>query len=280
MIFKPTSTKKSITMTSTRDTQIVVVDTSAFTNPDAARHLGVNGHMALRNFLQAVADRQPLDTLVYMTPSVWDELSRSQLNVTKLPRYLLGHLHIKSPNRHALSIPGHVLWQLVDEWRKRSDEALKFAVGLMKESLELPPKRDRDAQDDEEMVRAPKRVKTDPTPSANGIAMRIVDGLPPVATTPLTPQAKREPRGKRQSRRTTFTPNPLMQKYVQRLRAGVRHHLRENVVDSAADLDVLLLAKELGAKVLTSDKGLLAWADKMGLAVLPVDMAKAWIQRK
>jgi predicted DNA-binding protein (UPF0278 family) len=71
-----------------------------------------------------------------------------------------------------------------------------------------------------------------------------------------------------------------LQKRVQQMRGGVRKHLREGVVDSQVDLDVLLLAKELGAKVMSSDQGLLTWASKMGLAVLPVDMAKAWLMRR
>lgn len=53
--------------------------------------------------------------------------------------------------------------------------------------------------------------------------------------------------------------------YVKKIREGIRHHMRENILDSGTDLDVLLLAREMDAFVLTSDKGMIIWCDKLGI---------------
>lgn len=53
--------------------------------------------------------------------------------------------------------------------------------------------------------------------------------------------------------------------YIKKIRDGIRHHMRENILDSGTDLDVILLAKELDAYVLTSDKGVIIWCDKFGV---------------
>lgn len=257
------------------DTQIVVLDTSAFTNPDSARYLGINGHLALRNFLSLVADRHPLDTLVYTTPSVWAELQRfPQMNVDKIPKSLLGQLHLKSPNRQALQLSGQLLWELVGTWRLRSDAALKYACDVVKDIYATPKTRKQNSP-------APKRTKSNEKRSSSGrnggppVIGQVVDALPIVRS--VSPPIKIDKR----KRKRDFAPyNGDLQKRVQQMRGGVRKHLREGIVDSQVDLGVLLLAKELGAKVLSSDKGLLEWAGKMGLAVLPADMAKAWLTRR
>lgn len=62
--------------------------------------------------------------------------------------------------------------------------------------------------------------------------------------------------------------------YIKRLRDNVRHHTRENFLDSGADLDIILLAKELGARILSSDKGILIWADKFAVEHLPYHFLK------
>ncbi len=62
--------------------------------------------------------------------------------------------------------------------------------------------------------------------------------------------------------------------YIKRLRDNSRHHIRENFLDSGADLDVILLAKEINARVLSSDKGILIWADKFGVEHLPFEFLR------
>ena len=55
---------------------------------------------------------------------------------------------------------------------------------------------------------------------------------------------------------------------IRRLREKYREALREGIVDSVEDLDVLLLAKELEGAVVSSDKGVIRWAEKLGVGVI------------
>lgn len=52
---------------------------------------------------------------------------------------------------------------------------------------------------------------------------------------------------------------------IQDLRKKYREALREGVIDSREDVDLLLLARELDAVLVTADQGLIAWAEKLGI---------------
>lgn len=55
---------------------------------------------------------------------------------------------------------------------------------------------------------------------------------------------------------------------VKSLRNKYRVALRQGILDSKEDLDVLLLAKELDAAVVTADEGIKKWAERMGLRMV------------
>lgn len=52
---------------------------------------------------------------------------------------------------------------------------------------------------------------------------------------------------------------------IQDLRKKYREALREGVIDSKEDVDLLLLAMELDALLVTADQGLIKWAEKLGI---------------
>ncbi len=52
---------------------------------------------------------------------------------------------------------------------------------------------------------------------------------------------------------------------VQDLRKKYREALREGIIDSKEDVDLLLLAMELDALLITADHGLIKWAEKLGI---------------
>ncbi len=52
---------------------------------------------------------------------------------------------------------------------------------------------------------------------------------------------------------------------IKEFRAKYRNALRYGTLDSAPDLDVLLLAKEMDAGVVASDEGIKKWAERLGL---------------
>ncbi|MDI9624612.1 MAG: RNA ligase partner protein [Methanothermobacter sp.] len=55
---------------------------------------------------------------------------------------------------------------------------------------------------------------------------------------------------------------------IKDFRKKYRGALRKGTLDSAPDLDVLLLAKELGAGVVAADEGIQVWAERLGLRFL------------
>ncbi len=52
---------------------------------------------------------------------------------------------------------------------------------------------------------------------------------------------------------------------ISKFRDKYRNALRQGILDSAPDLDVLLLAKELEAGVVSSDQGIRKWSERLGL---------------
>jgi RNA ligase partner protein len=52
---------------------------------------------------------------------------------------------------------------------------------------------------------------------------------------------------------------------IQGMRKSYREALREGIIDSKEDVDLILLAKELDALLVTVDHGAIAWAEKLGV---------------
>jgi len=57
-------------------------------------------------------------------------------------------------------------------------------------------------------------------------------------------------------------------KIVNKLREKYREALRQGIIDSREDVDVLLLAYELDGIIVTADEGLRKWADKVGIKLI------------
>lgn len=55
---------------------------------------------------------------------------------------------------------------------------------------------------------------------------------------------------------------------VQELRRKYREALREGIVDSKEDVDLILLARELDALLVSADQGVVKWADNLGVRCL------------
>ncbi len=52
---------------------------------------------------------------------------------------------------------------------------------------------------------------------------------------------------------------------IANLRRKYRSALREGIIDSKEDVDLILLARELDGILVTADKGIMTWADKLGI---------------
>ncbi len=60
-------------------------------------------------------------------------------------------------------------------------------------------------------------------------------------------------------------------------RQEYRVALREGIIDSREDIDLLLLARELKAFLATADNGLAKWADKLGISLLCTEDLKIFL---
>lgn len=59
--------------------------------------------------------------------------------------------------------------------------------------------------------------------------------------------------------------NKKIDEIIQDMRRKYREALREGIIDSREDVDLLLLAMELDALLITADHGLIKWAEKLGI---------------
>ncbi len=64
---------------------------------------------------------------------------------------------------------------------------------------------------------------------------------------------------------------------IQDLRRKYRDALREGIIDSKEDVDLLLLAMELDALLVSADQGLIHWAEKLGIKWLFPDRFKDYL---
>ncbi|ODA45041.1 hypothetical protein THER_0269 [Thermodesulfovibrio sp. N1] len=52
---------------------------------------------------------------------------------------------------------------------------------------------------------------------------------------------------------------------IKDLRKKYREALREGIIDSKEDVDLIFLSLEIKATLITGDQGLIKWADKLGI---------------
>lgn len=64
---------------------------------------------------------------------------------------------------------------------------------------------------------------------------------------------------------------------IKDLRRKYREALREGIIDSKEDVDILLLAMELDALLVTADQGLITWAEKLGIKWLIPEKFKDYL---
>lgn len=172
-----------------------VLDTSLFTNPDTFRAFGDDAQQAIRVFCQ-LARRTGRD--FFMPGSVYEELSKIK-DLSEVAADFESVVRLRSPRKHELTIPGTLLYELIEEVRYRIDRGLRIAEDAAKEAA---------------------RSMDDPG------------------------------------------------KLINRLRGRYREALRQGILDSKEDVDVLLLSFELDATLVCADEGLRKWADKVGIEVI------------
>ena len=172
-----------------------VLDTSLFTNPDVFRAFGPDAQEAIRVFshLARATGRD-----FFMPGSVYEELGKIK-DLSEVGADFESVVRLRSPRKHQITIPGTLLYELIEEVRYRIDRGLRIAEEAAKEAAQ--------SLDD---------------------------------------------------------PGKL----INRLRGRYREALRQGILDSKEDVDVLLLSFELDATLVCADEGLRKWADKVGIEVI------------
>ncbi len=66
---------------------------------------------------------------------------------------------------------------------------------------------------------------------------------------------------------------------IANLRKKYRAALREGIIDSKEDVDLILLAKELDGIVMTADSGIVKWADKLGIRYIDPRMLRGILDK-
>lgn len=178
-----------------------VLDTSIFVNPDVRGGFGENPTEAMRTFL-SYAEKLFGKVEFYVPAGIYKEIMHFVEMEEVAPEVEL-YIIKKSPNVHDIRIPAFVVYELIEDLRRRIDKGLRVAEKAVRESV---------------------------------IEADNVD------------------------------------KIIQRLRRNYRKALREGIVDSKEDFELILLAKELDAIIVSADVGILTWAQKMGIKW--VDAAK------
>ncbi len=169
----------------------MVLDTSIFTNPEIRAAFGPSPTAALAAFLQLARSLRGVE--FYMPPSIWTELGNF-IDASAIPADAELVIQRKPPNKFELTVPAFLLYELIEDVRRRVDKGLRLA---------------------EEAVRGGR------------------------------PGAEDE--------------------RIAALRKKYREALREGIIDSTEDVELILLAKELGAIVVSADRGVVTWAEKLGL---------------
>lgn len=70
------------------------------------------------------------------------------------------------------------------------------------------------------------------------------------------------------------------QELIKSLREEYRIALREGIIDSSQDVELLILAKDIEAPLASSDKGLIKWAHKLGIETITPQELKNLLQDK
>ena len=168
-----------------------VIDTSIFTNTDVSVAFGKSPTTALKGFLKLISGLER--PCFYMPPSIYRELMNF-VDVDKIPKDLQVKIFQKPPKKYEMNVPAFLLYELIEDVRRRIDKGLRVAEQAVRE------------------------VVTDAE---------------------------------------TETITNLRKKY--------RSALREGIIDSKEDVDLILLAKELDGILVTADVGIMTWADKLGI---------------
>lgn len=223
----------------------IIIDTSIFTNPEVYQSFGSNPTEALRTFLEIIGK---LDgPTFHMPPSIYQELL-TFVEAKDIPPDLQIRIIQKPPKRYELSVPAFLLYELIEDVRHRIDKGLRVAEEAVRKRI------NRDLKAPEEAERKQKILHE-----------KSVFLFPDVRMTEEVPYR---------------TESEAMEAIaITDLRKKYRSALREGIIDSKEDVDLILLAKEMDGILMTADSGIVKWADKLGIRYLDPHMLRGILDK-
>jgi hypothetical protein len=86
-------------------------------------------------------------------------------------------------------------------------------------------------------------------------------------------------KGLRVAEEAVRTPTEEPEDLIAGLRRKYREALREGIIDSKEDVDLILLALELDAVLVSADKGVVTWAEKLGIRWISPGQLKPLLEK-
>lgn len=223
----------------------IIIDTSIFTNPEVYQSFGANPTEALRTFLEIIGN---LDgPTFHMPPSIYQELLNF-VETKDIPADLQIRIIQKPPKRYELSVPAFLLYELIEDVRHRIDKGLRVAEEAVRKRI------DRSVKESAEVERKKKALHE-----------KSVFLFPDVRMTEEAPYKTES------EALEAFAITDLRKKY--------RAALREGIIDSKEDVDLILLAKEMDGILMTADSGIVKWADKLGIRYIDPRMLRGILEK-
>jgi len=181
--------------------KLLVLDTNIFINPETRDFFGKSPTEALLKFLKLASKKENMR--FFMPPSIFEELMNF-VEKDKIHSKLLLVIEKKPPKKYELMVPAFLLYELMEDIRKRVNKGLRLAEK----------------------------------------AVRNVEN------------------------------QDLKDEVIANFRKNYRSALREGIIDSKEDVDLILLAKELNATLISTDRGVITWAEKLGIEWLDTSHIK------
>ena len=110
-----------------------VLDTSIFVNPDVRKKFGETPTEAMKTFL-SYAEKLFGKVEFYMPPGIYREVMHFVEEEEVSPELEL-YIIKKPPNVHDIKIPAFVVYELIEDIRRRVDKGLRVAEKAVRESV-------------------------------------------------------------------------------------------------------------------------------------------------
>ena len=110
-----------------------VLDTSIFVNPDVRKKFGDTPTEAMRKFLE-YAERLFGKVEFYVSPGIYKEIMHFVDESEVSPDIEL-YIIRKPPNVHDMKIPAFVVYELIEDIRRRIDKGLRVAETAVREGI-------------------------------------------------------------------------------------------------------------------------------------------------